>query len=158
MGNIFAGSEVMEMGVQIEKNGKDFYNTLVKQSESSEAKAVFQYLAGEEERHITVFQKMLESVEKHEEPESYPGEHRAYMETLANEHIFTQKDKGTEVAKNISSDKEAVEFAMRFENDSILFYEGMKRVTPEFDHEAIEGLLKQEKKHLDQLADLEKRL
>ncbi len=32
MGNIFAGSEIVELGIQIEKNGRDFYNTLIKQS------------------------------------------------------------------------------------------------------------------------------
>ncbi len=30
MGNIFAGSEIVELGIQIEKNGRDFYNTLAK--------------------------------------------------------------------------------------------------------------------------------
>ena len=29
MGNIFAGSEIVELGVQIEKNGRDFYQALV---------------------------------------------------------------------------------------------------------------------------------
>lgn len=28
MGNIFAGSEIVEMGIQIEKNGRDFYNKI----------------------------------------------------------------------------------------------------------------------------------
>ena len=32
MGNVFAGSEIVELGIQIEKNGKDFYNILVNQS------------------------------------------------------------------------------------------------------------------------------
>ena len=37
MGNIFAGSEIVELGIQIEKNGRDFYNTLVSQSKSQKA-------------------------------------------------------------------------------------------------------------------------
>ena len=158
MGNIFAGSEIVELGIQIEKNGKDFYNTLVEQSKSSEAKAVFQYLAGEEEKHIAVFQKMLESTDKYEAPESYPGEYLAYMNTLAGEYVFTQEGKGGEVAKNTSSDKEAVEVGIGFEKDSILFFEGMKKVVPEYDHKAIEGLIAQEQKHLRQLSDLKKNL
>ncbi len=60
MGNIFTGSEIIELGVQIEKNGKDFYNTLLEKSESQKAKEIFQYLAGEEDKHIAVFQKMVE--------------------------------------------------------------------------------------------------
>jgi hypothetical protein len=32
MGNIFVGSEIVGIGIQIENNGCDFYNTLTKQS------------------------------------------------------------------------------------------------------------------------------
>lgn len=49
MGNIFAGSEIVEMGIQIEKNGKDFYDILEKQSKNPAAQKLFKYLAGEEE-------------------------------------------------------------------------------------------------------------
>ena len=158
MGNIFTGSEIIELGVQIEKNGKDFYNTLLEKSESQKAKEIFQYLAGEEDKHIAVFQKMLESAEKYEAPESYPGEHLAYVNTLAGEYVFTRKDKGGEVAKGISSDKEAVEVGIGFEKDSILFFEAMKRVVPEHGHKTIEGLIVQEKSHLKQLVDIKKEL
>ena len=37
MANVFAGSEIVEMGIQIEKNGKDFYETLVGQSKDNKA-------------------------------------------------------------------------------------------------------------------------
>lgn len=158
MGNIFSANEIVELGVEIEKNGKDFYNTLAEKSESQKGKEIFQYLSGEEEKHIAVFQKMLESAEKYEAPESYPGEHLAYIDTLAAEYVFTQKDKGGEIAKGISSDKEAVEVGIGFEKDSILFFEAMKKVVPEYEHKAIEGLIVQEKSHLRQLSDLRKDL
>jgi len=87
MGSVFAGSEVVEIGIQIEKNGKDFYNTLVSQSENDKAADIFKYLAAEEEKHIAVFQKILDVVEKHEPPEAYPGEYFSYMNALAKEHV-----------------------------------------------------------------------
>lgn len=154
MGNIFAGSEIVEIGVQIEKNGKDFYETLSNQSKNPKAKEVFQFLAGEEAKHIEIFKNILGEVEKYAPPEAYPGEYFAYMNALAGEHIFTQKDKGIQIARNTKSDKEAVDLGIGFEKESILFYEGMKKVVPDYDHKIVDSLIEQEHKHLLQLTEL----
>ncbi len=154
MGNIFSGSEIVELGVQIEKNGRDFYNALVIQSKDVKARDIFKFLSGEEEKHILTFQNILKSVEKYEPPESYPGEYFAYMNALAGEYVFTQKDKGKELARQASSDIEAINLGIRFEKDSIIFYEGMKKVIPEYDLKVIEQLINQEKTHLQILSDL----
>jgi rubrerythrin len=158
MGNIFSGSEIVEIGIQIEKNGKDFYGALAKKSKNQKAQEVFRYLAGEEEKHIVVFQKILDAVEKYEPPEAYPGEYVAYMNVLASEYVFTQKDKGAEAAKSIKSEEEAVASGIGFEKDSIIFYEGMKKSVPEFDLKVVDTLIAQEKNHLVILADLKTKL
>ena len=156
MGNIFTGSEIIELGIQIEKNGRDFYNTLVDQSKNKKTKEIFRYLAAEEKKHIAVFQKILDSVQKYKPSESYPGEYFAYMDALASEYVFTRKDKGSQIARNAGSDKEAVEQGIGFEKDSIIFYEGMKKVVPEYDLKVIDELIIQEQGHLRQLSDLKK--
>ena len=158
MGNIFAGSEIVEVGIQIEKNGKDFYDILGKQSRSPAAQKVFNYLAGEEEKHILIFQKILGTVENYEPPESFPGEYFAYMNALAAEYVFTQKDKGAEIAKKIKNDKEAVDMGIGFEKDSIVFYEGMKKAVPDYDLKVVNELIAQEQGHLLQLSELKKQL
>lgn len=158
MGNIFAGSEIVEIGIQIEKNGRDFYNILTEQSKNVKAKDLFKYLAGEEEKHIKVFREILEGVEKYEPPESYPGEYFAYMNALASEYVFTEKDKGKEIAQKIRTDREAVDLGIGFEKDSIVFYEGMKKVVPEYDQKVVDELIAQEQSHLRQLSELKKNL
>lgn len=154
MGNIFAGSEIVEIGIQIEKNGRDFYNLLTRKSKNPKAADIFRYLAKEEEKHIAVFQNILDSVEKYEPAESYPGEYFAYMNALASEYVFTQKNKGEEIAKTIRTDKEAVDLGIGFEKDSIIFYEGMKKVVPTSDLKVVEELIAQEQNHLRALTDL----
>ena len=158
MSNIFAGSEIVEIGIQIEKNGRDFYNTLVGQFKNQKAKDMFKYLAGEEEKHITAFRKILDSVHKYEPAESYPEEYFAYMNALAKEHVFTQENKGGEIAKNIKSDKEAIESGIGFEKDSIIFYEGMKKVVPENDLKILDELIAQEQDHLKKLSNFKNSL
>jgi len=154
MVNIFAGSEIVELGIQIEKNGRDFYNRLVRQSKNQKAKETFNYLAGEEEKHIAIFKKILDKVHKYEPPEIYPGEYFAYMNALASNYVFTKKDKGEEIARRTRSDREAIDLGIGFEKDSILFYEGMKKVVPEYDHKTVNELITQEQDHLRQLSDL----
>lgn len=158
MVNIFAGSEIVELGIQIEKNGKDFYNAVIEQSKNQKAKETFKYLAGEEEKHIAVFQNILDSVHKYEPPESYPGEYFAYMNALARDYVFTQKDKGREIAKNVKGDKEAISLGIGFEKDSIIFYVGMKKVVPEYDHKIVDKLITQEQDHLRQMSELKESL
>ncbi len=158
MANVFSGSEIVELGVQIEKNGRDFYNALIKKSKHKEAKPIFEYLSGEEEKHIATFEKILDSVHKYEPQESYPGEYFAYMNALASDYVFTQKDKGKEIAVGIKNDKDAINMGIQFEKDSIVFYGGIKRVVPEYDHKIVDELIEQEQKHLKQLIELKSKI
>jgi rubrerythrin len=158
MGNVFSASEVVEMGIQIEKNGKDFYDELVRKTASQKAREIFEFLSSEEAKHITMFQNILDSVHKYEPTEAYPGEYFAYMESLASEYVFTQKDKGVEAAQNTGSDAEAVDLGIKFEKDSIAFYEGMKQVVHEAEHKVLDAMIAQEQEHLQKLSDLKKEL
>jgi rubrerythrin len=155
---IFAGSEIVEIGIQIEKNGKDFYDTLAGSPGNEKAKEIFAFLSKEEAKHIIAFQKILASVEQYEPAEAYPGEYFAYMRALASEHVFTQKDKGKELAKKVKSVKEAVDMGIGFEKDSIIFYEGMKKVVPSFDVKILDELIAQEQSHLRKLTELKSTL
>jgi len=158
MGNIFAASEIVELGIQIEKNGRDFYSVLCRQAKNIPAAELFKFLAGEEERHIKVFQGLLEKTEKYEPPQIYADEYFAYMNALAGEYVFTQSNKGEEMAKRIKTDKEAVDMGIGFEKDSIIFYEGMKKAVPEYSLPVVEELIQQEQGHLRQLTDLKKKV
>jgi len=158
MGNIFAGSEIVELGLQIERNGRDFYSILVKQSKNAKARDIFQYLLGEEEKHIKVFQGILEKTDKYEPQGLDADSYFAYMNALASEYVFTQKDKGVQIARAIKSDTEAVDKGIGFEKDSIIFYEGMKKTVPEYDLEIVGELIEQEKSHLTKLSELKKTL
>ena len=156
MGNIFVGSEIVEIGIQIENNGRDFYNMLARRSENEKAKEIFGFLAGEEEKHIKVFEGILEKTQEFAPQGLDADDYLRYMKVLAGEHIFTQKDRGAEIAQNTGSDKEAIDVAIRFEEDSIVFYVGMKKLVPEYDHQVIEFLIMQEENHLKQLLDMRK--
>ncbi len=154
MANVFSGSEIVAFGIQIETNGRDFYNTLAAKAAGSEAKEMFEFLAGEETKHILIFRKILESVREYEPPETYPGEYFAYMSMLAGEYVFTQAGKGKEIAKSIKNDKDAIDIGIKFEKESIIFYDRMKKTVPEDQLGVINKLIEQENSHLFKLLKL----
>ncbi|MDP8299782.1 MAG: ferritin family protein [Candidatus Tantalella remota] len=153
MGNIFSGSEIVEIGIQIEKNGRDFYKEVVANSKSEKAKEIFRYLADAEEKHIDVFLDLLASVNKYEPAEAYPEEYFAYMNALASGYVFTQADVGREIGKSVKSDAEAIEIGIKFEKDSILFFDGIKKVVPASGQALVAALLEQEEEHLQKLEE-----
>ncbi|MDP8212718.1 MAG: ferritin family protein [Candidatus Zapsychrus exili] len=154
MSDQFSGSEIIEIGIQIEINGKEFYETLVDNIEDEEAKKVFKFLASEEESHIYVFQKILDLFKKYEPIQSYPEEYFAHMNSLASEHAFTKKGSGRQIALGVEGYAQAIDLGIGFEKDSIVFFDNVKKLVSEQDHQMIDKLIAQEYEHLKKLEEL----
>lgn len=148
----YSVAEVLQIGVEIEKNGRDFYQELVKLSDYEEAVNIFTYLAEEESKHINAFGKMLDSVQNYEQQESYPEEYFSYLSELASEHIFTQENKGKEAAESVKTPVEAVDLGIKFEEESIVLFEAMKKVVPLESQSVLDVLISQEQGHLKDLS------
>ncbi len=153
MGNIFAGSEIVDLAVQVEKNGRDFYNAVAANSSQEKPKKLFLFLGQEEEKHILAFRQLAEKVGKYDPPEVYADDYIAYMKALASEHVFTRKDQGREEAKKASSDLDAVNMGIKFEEDSIVFYQGIKQMVPVRDQKIVDEIIAQEQMHLVKLSE-----
>jgi rubrerythrin len=154
----FTAGEVIELAILIEANGEAFYRSLEGTAPDVQTREVFAYLAGEEERHRAAFAEMKEALATYRPVESYPGEHAAYMEALAEGNVFTKRDAGRELAQRIITPHEAVEMALEFEKESILFFEGMRRFLPRESQETVDQLIAEEKKHIVRLKELEETL
>jgi len=154
MKNVFTVSEVVEIGIQIERNGKDFYNAAAKKSKNQIARDTFAYLEGEEEQHIVVFNGIRERIQDYKPEEAYTGEYFSYMNALASEHVFLKDNINELIAKEIESDIQVIDVGIKAEKDSILFYESMKKMVPQGDHAVIDVLIAQEQNHLRRLHDM----
>jgi len=151
---MFVASEIVELGVQIEINGRDFYSVLAKKARDKKAKEIFSFLAGEEEKHIERFREILKGFHEYEPKEAYPEEYFSYMNALAGEYIFTKGNKGKEIAEKTKDEKEAIELGISFEKDSVKFYDGMKKIVPDKDQSIIDKLIQEEKNHVKKLEEL----
>ena len=118
----YSGKEIVEIAVRIEENGYAFYIAAAEMiREPNDIKNLFLDLAEQETMHTETFQKMFDNFE----PEDYEqGDENfsAYIQNLADKHIFGKPDAGAKLAGTLKTPKEALEAAFRFENDSVAFY------------------------------------
>jgi len=158
MTELFSSDEIVQMGIRIEENGRDFYNTLEKSARSEEVKVIFHFLGEEEERHIRVFQGLLSEVENYEPKEAYPDEYFDYLTALSRDYIFTKEKTGKRIAETIENDLDAVALGIDFEKDSILFYHEMKNLVWAKGRDIIDRLIEEERRHLQKLWELKAEL
>tara|TARA_B100000315_G_C14550305_1_gene575423 strand:- start:1218 stop:1694 length:477 start_codon:yes stop_codon:yes gene_type:complete len=158
MSDDFTVSDIVELGIQIEKNGIEFYTALAEKFKEPKVESMFAYLAREEANHVVTFNNILESIVNFESKEVFTDEYYAYMRSLASEYVFTQSGKGKELADTVTNQADAVDLAAKFELESIEFYEGIKKGIPDKQHSAIDALIAQEHKHHQKLVSLREAL
>ena len=158
MGVFFSGRELIDIAIGIERNGVSFYHSLAESAGSEIAKGVYEYLAGEELKHIEVFQSMLGSVADYRPPETYTEEYDLYLRALIDSRVFSDDQTAYDIAQRVASDAEAIQIALGAEKDSILFYSEIWDLVRQSDREVVNKIIKEEKSHLRQLSDLKKSL
>lgn len=154
--NILRASEVLKIAVQIEKNGLTFYTEVKNKTKFFPVKELFDYLAKEEIKHEQAFEALLARTDDEAPVESYPGESVMYLQAIAGENVFTKADAMKQLASKAVSDKEAVDLAIGFEKDSIIFFGEIKKFVPAADQEMVDKVIEQEREHLVKLLDLKK--
>ena len=155
---VFTASDIMEVAIRIEENGVNFYKFAEQIAKQDDAKKLFAGLAQAEVAHKKTFEKLFAGMEKSNLPESYEGEFSAYIRSYVdNNLIFTKEIMDQQLAK-VTDTKAALEFAIQRELDSILYYHEIKRLVPAAQHESIEKIIEEERKHFMNLTAMKKSL
>jgi rubrerythrin len=154
---VFAASDIMEVAIRIEENGINFYKFAEQIAKQEDAKKLFSHLAEAEAAHKRTFEKFFATMEKYTPDERYAGEYSAYVRNYVdNNLIFTKEVMDKQLAK-VTDTVAAFEFAMQRELDSILYYHEIKNLVPAAQHDAIEKIIDEERKHYAILCDMKKR-
>jgi len=147
----FSGSEIIEVAIQIERNGSTFYRSLAESLEQKDIKDLFTHLADEEEEHIKSFQALYDSFKEYKPNNSDEEEYYAYIKSLSDRNVFTKKEGIDEIIKKIKGKEDALNMAMGFEKDSIIFFTEIHDLVKRTDKIAIDALIRQEREHLKKL-------
>jgi len=151
MAAFFKSSELYRIAMQMERNGLAFYNEIARQADNEQTRAVYDYLASSEKRHLRTFKKLLGSREL-SAPQSYKGEYRKYLKALLKDRVFPSSAIARSRAAK-SGPSAAMRAGINAEKDSILFYTELLDLVPPADRTAVDKILAEEKRHLRRLAE-----
>lgn len=154
MAIFFSGSELLDIALGIERNGLAFYQSLANKTKNQEAKVIYNYLAGEEKKHLTTFQGIQNTIGQYQPPESYAGEYMLYLKALVDSHVFSNTEGAQRKAERVFDEIEALDIGMEAEKDSILFYAEMQDIVRKSDRPIVSKIINEEKAHLRQLSEL----
>lgn len=158
MNGLIKTREVIEAAVSIEENGFAFYKSVEKSIKDKDVKDVFSFLAGEENRHIVAFKKIYEGIDDQEDTIIDDEDSSNYIKALAEKNVFTKKDAANDMVKNINTPFNAINLALNFERDSILFFNEIKSFVSQDNRDLINKLIKEEHDHIVKLHKLENQL
>lgn len=158
MANVFKGSELVEIAIDIEQNGYMFYSGIAAKVKENSAKNVFEFLAGEEKKHEDIFRNMLSKIGKEDVPEMLKEDYELYIKSVVDSHIFSGPNFPKKMATASKTTNDAINAGVAFEKDSILFFQEMLNYVPESQHKTVKALVNEEKKHLIKLAELKESL
>lgn len=142
----FNVDDVLEMAVQIEKNGSVFYRNAADKVADEDARAFLLDLAAMEDTHLTTFEAMkaqLTDADRQSTVFDPTGEAAQYLKALADTRVFFEKE------IDLTSLKEILKSAITAEKDSIVFYLGMKDMVPDSHGQSkIDAIIKEEMLHI----------
>jgi len=159
MSIFFSIREVIEMAISTERSGQAFYQTASKLAKENNLKELFQYLAEEEEKHLKTFQSFYNTLK--EKPEITPynwEEGKLYLEALVDSKFFAGPDTAINLAKEAKSELEAINSAMSFEKDTLIFFYQILEMIKSQEQELVKKIIEQEKKHILRLSTMKSKL
>ncbi|HMK52278.1 MAG TPA: ferritin family protein [Thermodesulfobacteriota bacterium] len=158
----FNADEIFQMGIEIEANGQKFYETVAKNTSEPSAQKVFFDLARWESEHIELFRKLRQGLPdsaKQEDLFDPNQELHLYLKATADSHVFVRNKDITALATMCKTPIEALDLAVAFEKDSVVFYTTMKKLVPEhLGKNQIDSLIDEEITHIFVLTQEKKEL
>lgn len=157
----YSAKEVLDMALRIEENGEFFYAMAAEAARTDKAKELFEFLLDEEKKHTKAFKALIKEAgtEKcSDKLDPYLEDAYLYLNALADSEVFVNADEGTEFAQKIRGDEEAIDYAIKAEKDSLLFYYEISHFIREKDKHILDTIVKEEKDHLQKLTNMKNEL
>ena len=109
-------------------------------------------IAGEEARHLAIFEGMAGRIDKIELPAgSNEAEYMEYVQALLDSHALFCGGAPEKDLANAADAIAAIELASRFEKDTILYFREMMDLMPVAESGIVKQVLDEERGHLRQL-------
>jgi len=160
MKNSYNVVEIIQMAINVEREGYESYSSIARDINDDKAKAVFVLLAEQEKKHAETFKNLLEVMNENNKinAEYLFDEHViGYFRALTANKVF-ESDR-MQKAIDLTTAKEAIQEGINSEKNSILLYTELLQGAdiPEV-KTALELIIAEEKSHIIDLTNLLKSL
>jgi rubrerythrin len=152
----FNASEVFEIAIAIEENGKRFYEEAQGLVDDVAVKKLFEELALQEVEHKKKFESLKAQLPgEATTPTTWDPDNKLsdYIRMMADQHVFLTDEGLDGRLAQIKSSRDALKLAVEFEKDSVIFFLSMQEVAEgKKGRELIGILVKEEQEHLRRLS------
>lgn len=151
----FSISEVIEQAVQTERLGQQYYTEMAARFNANEQlKKLFESLAAKEVQHERTFADLKSKVR---EPEGEGWEEAAmYLRAIVESAFFLGGGKSLSSMKDVQSPVDAVQYAIGFEKESLLYYLELKNSVT--DKDVLETIIDEERSHIISLVRMKQEM
>jgi len=110
-------------------------------------KRLFVFLADEDVKHRKIFEKMLSQANTDATKGAYQEERQSFLQSYADEYVFSSVNSGELMAKNIKTPGKAVEYGIDIEVESMLYYFGFRKFMGHQEKEMVDSIIDEEHSH-----------
>lgn len=153
----FSFNEIIELAIQTEKRGYDFYNASLSRKDLSDPVIeLITFLRDEELIHEKKFKKMRDAQDHKDLGDLVNWQEAAYyLKTIADSHIFKKPDAAIQLAAKSSNEIDILQNSITFEKDTLLFFYSIKNEVKNKDvRKKIDPIINEELAHITKLKKL----
>lgn len=149
---LLTADEIIEIATRLEESGEAFYNEAATRAATSGVKALFEDLAVQEQYHRRAFEQMGRDVtELALSPEQW-DQFQAYTEALLQNSFYAKPENALNRASEARNEQEALQAALDFEKEAILFFTEMQGAVRGAERSVVERIVQEEKQHVQRLS------
>ncbi len=150
--SLLTSDEIIEIAIRLEESGEAFYNAAAEKATTAGVKALFKDLEVQEQYHRRAFQQMgRDVVELALSPEQW-DEFQAYTGALLQQSFYASPASALNLATTAEDERSALQAALDFEKEAILFFQELQAVVREVGRQTMERIIQEEKQHVQRLA------
>ncbi|HXX53204.1 MAG TPA: ferritin family protein [Thermodesulfovibrionales bacterium] len=141
----FSIREVLDQAIQTERLGYQFYTIMAETFRGDEGLArLFSTLASKEQRHEKTFSELADLI-RDDEPANWE-EAEQYLRAIVESEFFLGKNKSLPSLRQVKTAADAVNFALGFEKETLLYFYGIREAVRE--KEIVDEIINEERSHV----------